>query len=112
MAPIVRGVDGSCREPGEEESGLPLAIAEDLEYEAVTVSIAPGETVVLYTDGVNEAMNAAGDLFSIERVRELACEGGTPKEVSDRIIAALKEFTGVKAQDDDICVVVIGRDPL
>jgi phosphoserine phosphatase RsbU/P len=110
MAPIVRGIDGTTREPGEEESGLPMAIAEGLEYEAVTVKIEPGEIVVLYTDGVNEAMDGDGELFSIDRVRQLVAQGGSPEIVTERIITTLKEFTGMKPQDDDICVVAIGRD--
>ncbi len=111
MAPIVRTPEGKIREPGEEESGLPMAISEGMDYQAVTTEIAPGEVAVLFTDGVNEAMDAAGNQYGIDRIRKLVAQGGTGEEVGKRIIADLKQFTGPKPQDDDICVVVISRSP-
>ncbi len=59
MAPVVRsGCDGSISEPGEEESGLPIAIDDGMDYEAVEFTMNSGDLAVLYTDGINEAMNA------------------------------------------------------
>ncbi len=109
MAPIVRCVDGKTREPGEEESGLPMAISEGMDYVSVTTEIKPGEIVVMYTDGLNEAMNAAGELFSIERVRTSVSKGKSVTEVAAQLTTDLKSFLGTKPQDDDICIVVFGR---
>ena len=45
---------------------MPIGVMEDYPYEVVRRTIAPGETVVIFTDGVDEAMNPAGDLYSKE----------------------------------------------
>jgi serine phosphatase RsbU (regulator of sigma subunit) len=109
MAPIIRGLDGKVREPGEEESGLPLAVMEGSEYTCVTVPFGPGEVAVMYTDGVNESMNAEGELFGIERIREIVARTPRPEDVAPTLYRALLQFVGTKPQDDDICIVVVAR---
>ena len=109
MPPIIRRSDGSIEEPGMSESGMPIAIMENLDYEAVRIEIAEGEVAVMYTDGVNEAMGPTGDQFGMPRVRELVAEGGTAEEVSDRVVAAVRKHFGGVPPDDDICLVVIER---
>jgi serine phosphatase RsbU (regulator of sigma subunit) len=109
MPPIIRRLDGQIDEPGIEESGLPVAISEGLDYEAVRFELHPGELLAMYTDGVNEAMSPAGTLFGTERVRQLVAEGGTAQQVSERVIRAVQAHFGTGAAEDDICMVVIER---
>jgi serine phosphatase RsbU (regulator of sigma subunit) len=110
MAPIVRkGSDGSISEPGEEESGLPIAIDDGMEYESVEFTMDAGDLAVLYTDGINEAMNAKDEEFGMERVRQLTAEGGDAEAVNDRIVKAVLEHVGDTAPFDDMCLVVIER---
>ena len=61
--PLIRRRDGRLEEFGRSASGLPLAIMPDYRYEMAETTLEPGETVILYTDGVTDAMNAAGDRF-------------------------------------------------
>ena len=61
--PLIRRRDGRLEEFGRSVSGLPLAIMPDYRYEMAETTLEPGETVILYTDGVTDAMNAAGDRF-------------------------------------------------
>jgi sigma-B regulation protein RsbU (phosphoserine phosphatase) len=115
MAPVVWTASSKeISEPGEEESGLPIAIDSGMSYEAVEVPMMFGDVAVLYTDGINEAMNSDDELFSIERVRELVSMGGGAKAITDRLVKAVREFVGDGVQEDDMCIVVIERtkDPL
>ena len=110
MAPLVRlGTDGSIYEPGEEESGLPIAIDTGMEYEQVDFSFAIGDVAVLYTDGINEAMDIQDEEFGIEDLRRLTAQGGTADEIKDRIVQDVLKFVGDRPPFDDMCMVVIER---
>ncbi len=58
-------------QPGEAESGVPLGIIDDYEYELSTITLGPSERLVLYTDGINEAPDAAGQLFGIPTLEKM-----------------------------------------
>src|SRR5262249_10491161 len=64
MAVMIRKLNGDIEEIGEEKAGLPLNVAPDpdYEYQTVTYPLEPGTTALVYTDGVSEAMNPAGEL--------------------------------------------------
>lgn len=109
MAPVVRTKDGTITEPGENESGLPIAIDEGMDYEAVEFSMKAGDFAVLYTDGINEAMDANDQEFGMEGVRQLTAEGGDAEAVCDRIVKAVLEHVGDAPPFDDMCLVVIER---
>ncbi|KAA1257898.1 Phosphoserine phosphatase RsbU [Rubripirellula obstinata] len=110
MAPLVRKAsDGSLVEPGEEESGLPIAIDDGMVYETVEFEMAKGDLAVLYTDGINEAMNSKDEEFGIEALRKLTLESGDADEVKDRIVKAVLEHVGDSPPFDDMCMVIIER---
>lgn len=110
MPPVVRkGSDGSISEPGEEESGLPIAIDDGMDYEAVEFDMAAGDVAVLYTDGINEAMDEADEEFGMENVRKLTAEGGDADAINDRIVKAVLQHVGDAPPFDDMCLVVIER---
>jgi len=52
-----------------EANGMPLGLFPVVEYERVEVTLAPGDLVLLYTDGITEAANPAGDEFGLERLQ-------------------------------------------
>ncbi len=115
MAPIVRREsDGSISEPGEEESGLPIAIDTGMDYEAVEFNVKRGDLAVMYTDGINEAMDANDEEFGIENLRALTAQGGDAEAVQRRIVDAVLTHVGAAPPFDDMCVVVIERtdDPI
>jgi len=110
MAPVVwTAKTKAISEPGEEESGLPIAIDDGMSYESVGFVMQAGDVAVMYTDGINESMNAKDDLFSIERVRELVAQGGGARAITDRIVHAVKDHISDNVQDDDMCIVVLER---
>ncbi|MCP4944306.1 MAG: SpoIIE family protein phosphatase [Rubripirellula sp.] len=110
MAPVIRShEDGGICEPGEEESGLPIAIDSGMDYEAVEHPMHVGDLAVLYTDGIDEAMDADDQLFGIERVRQLTAEGGDAEVVKERIVTEVRKHIGDAPPFDDMCLVVIER---
>ena len=68
--PLIRRRDGRLEEFGKATSGLPLAIMPGYRYETASTVLEPGETVILYTDGVTDAMNAAGTRWGEARFME------------------------------------------
>lgn len=110
MAPLVyHAANGATSEPGEEESGLPIGIDAGMTYDSVTLHMKPGDVAVMYTDGINEAMNAEDELYSIDRIRTCVAKGGGAEAILDRIRTEVHAFIGNSGQDDDMCMVVIER---
>ncbi len=110
MLPIWVHRCGKITEPGEQESGIPLGIMRDYEYESVTFQLQPGERIVLYTDGINEAENPAGQMFGIPRLKEILDSArGTLPELGSHLMRQHSLFCGRAPQNDDICLVLVER---
>ena len=108
MAPIVRRANGSLEEPGEDEGGTPIGIFESEIYQAATFVIAPGDQVVLYTDGLNESKSASDEDFGIHRMRELISgEKQSPEQLGKGLMASIQAYS--HSQDDDRCLVIFER---
>jgi serine phosphatase RsbU (regulator of sigma subunit) len=77
--------------------------------EEATVPIAPGDVFLLYTDGLTEAMNPAGDFFGEERLSALVQSHGTGAfpQLRDQILAAISTFTGPAEQQDDMTMLLL-----
>ncbi len=90
-------------------AGLPLGMDGETEYDEREVVIEAGTSVVFYTDGVVEAMNGVGEIYSFERLFEVLRQHQqmSPKELVHRIIDDVQAFTGSTPQTDDITVVVL-----
>jgi hypothetical protein len=81
---------------------LPLGLLPDAEYETSALNLAVGERLILYTDGVLEARNAAGELFGFARIAEIS------SNTSEQIAKAAQQF----GQDDDITVLTLTLTPV
>src|SRR4051794_28299792 len=57
MAPLVRRVSGQIEEPSEAIAGLPLGVTDALPYDQCEIEVASGDTLTLYTDGLNESID-------------------------------------------------------
>jgi serine phosphatase RsbU (regulator of sigma subunit)/pSer/pThr/pTyr-binding forkhead associated (FHA) protein len=110
MAPILRTKVGAISEPGSAEAGLPLGIMEGLGYVETKVRLAPGDSLTLYTDGLNEAANEAGELYTIKRIHQcVESVSGSPQVLGQSVMDSVSEFVGQAAQGDDMCLVSFGR---
>jgi serine phosphatase RsbU (regulator of sigma subunit) len=110
MAPLWRKGDGTLAEPGGDAAGLPVGIMEGFLYESKTITLGPGELLLMYTDGVNEAMNGTGQQFTIDRMRQHVIGGpGSVRGIGEAIIADVRSFIGSGPQTDDMCLVGFAR---
>ncbi|MCA9138687.1 MAG: SpoIIE family protein phosphatase [Planctomycetales bacterium] len=110
MPPIVRNAQsGEITEPGSEESGLPIAIDSGMDYEAVSARFNAGDVMLMYTDGINEAMDANDNEFGIDAIRKLAAQKSDGRTIKDQIVEAVLEHVGDAPPFDDMCLVVIQR---
>jgi hypothetical protein len=105
--PFLRRADGSITELGT--GALPLGIRIEHELELHEAIIAPGDTLLLYTDGVVETLDAAGESFGFERLREGLAPGGPNQAIHDRVLRELDQFRGDEPVYDDCSLVVINR---
>ena len=111
MATMIRRGRTEVEEIGEAAAGVPLAVDDDFVYEQESTTLHPGDLVVLYTDGINEAMNEAGDQYGIQRLRELvAAASQGPESLGTTVIEDVQRFVGQQPQNDDMCLVCVGRD--
>ena len=83
---------------------------EGMDYEAVTVPLNVGDKVVMYTDGINEAMNNEDEEFGMEGVRQAVKASGSSEEIGQRILKDIEQFAEGAAQFDDMCLVIFGRN--
>lgn len=110
LPPFIRRTGGQVESLGEEEAGIPLGIDADFRYEQVSLQFEKGETMMLFTDGLSEAMNDAGELFGIDRIRKtLAFDAGDPTGLARHLLAQVRAFVGTKSQSDDMCLAACGR---
>lgn len=91
------------------DPGLALAIMPGFDFEEGEITLVPGETLFLYTDGVNEAFNEAGEQFGEPRLEaELAAHAAAPPSViCDAMRASVEEFSTGVEQSDDITTVAV-----
>ena len=91
--------------------GVALALVPDLLYQQDSVTLAPDDTVIFYTDGVTEAINAEGDQFEVARMQEIfaAAPPKDPESVVLDLLDAVNAFAGDMPQFDDItCLALLG----
>jgi sigma-B regulation protein RsbU (phosphoserine phosphatase) len=106
--PILRS-----REGVEEiiANGVVLGRFRDVRYEEVTLPFAPGDTLVLYTDGVTETMNRDAAMWGDQRLlAAIAAHGGSAGTLATTIISDVAGWRGVTgAPDDDVTLIVVRR---
>jgi sigma-B regulation protein RsbU (phosphoserine phosphatase) len=101
-----------------EPTGTALGIYEDRTLAQEVVQLAPGDVLVLYTDGVTEARKGPGMLFGDERLLQAVrtdlvsreAQGLRAQDVVDTIMAEIRQFVGGAPQSDDIALVVLVQE--
>jgi sigma-B regulation protein RsbU (phosphoserine phosphatase) len=105
--PFLRRADGAITELGT--GALPIGIRMELDLELHDAIIAPGDSLLLYTDGVVETLDAGGDSFGFERLQKELVPGGSSAVIHDRVLRELDRFRGDEPVYDDCSLVVINR---
>lgn len=110
MSPLIRRGSGEVIEFDGSTVGVPLGVVEGFTYQAVERKLDPQDTIVIYTDGVSEAMNHASDLYTIERLQTFVQHHGErPSELGPMIREDVKQHAAGRPQNDDITLMVFGR---
>jgi serine phosphatase RsbU (regulator of sigma subunit) len=93
----------------EKLGGLALGVDPSYVYQSTTIQLNPGDTLFLYTDGVNEARNGAGTLFKMVGIEEaLAADNLTSCElVCEAVVKSLGQFVQGASQSDDITMLAV-----
>lgn len=105
--PIVLPAKG---EPVYEPSGgMPLGVFEDAKFGQRQLELKVGETLLVYTDGVTEAMNPQRELFGEERLKEAVREQSrlSPESLTQRVVAEVARFANGAEPSDDITLLAI-----
>lgn len=89
--------------------GLPLGLFEGMPYEQAEIDFGPGDALLIYSDGISEAMDSYQQEYGEERLDELwrACGAGVPADSVARIMEDVIAFRGTAAQSDDMTTVVV-----
>jgi serine phosphatase RsbU (regulator of sigma subunit) len=92
-----------------EDGGPVVGLLEFAPYSEGTVKLGTGDIIVMFSDGVSEALNAAGEEFGDNRLEEVtaAVKDSSSSEIVERIVSAVRLFTKGAPQSDDITVMVI-----
>ncbi len=93
------------------EGGVVLSILEEFPYAEASVPFRPGDLLVIYSDGITEAVNPAQELFGEARLAAVLEEHrhASAQELIDRIIGAVRAYAGPASQADDMTLVVVKR---
>ena len=107
IAPLIR------RRTGQIEwldiCGLPLGMVDDLTYSEQAYQLYPGDAILLTTDGVVEAMNAAGEIFGLEQLSDSIAQADcqNAQDLLQVILSRMNAFTGGAETHDDVTMVVV-----
>ena len=93
------------------EGGVALGVVEEFDFKEGAVTLGPGDTMVIVSDGITESMNSSQDLYGEERLRPLLFKlrGCNADALIERIIGDVRSFVGGAPQWDDMTIVVVRR---
>jgi len=108
MPPLLVG-SGAPREV--ERGGPALGLIGSAEYQEQVTELGAEEAFVIYSDGISEAMNRAGDFFGDDRLRATLSDvrGLTAEQIGRRVLASVAAFVGDAPPHDDVSLVVVRR---
>jgi sigma-B regulation protein RsbU (phosphoserine phosphatase) len=91
------------------KGGLPVGLFELAQYDEETIPLHSGDLLVLFSDGVSEALSAAGEEFGEDRIVDclLAHRAEEPPRILDALLAGVKQFTAGAVQSDDVTALVV-----
>jgi serine phosphatase RsbU (regulator of sigma subunit) len=110
LPPLLRSGRGPVGPIGQKSSGMPLGISATHSYQELVVPLDVNDTVLLYTDGVTEAMNPEHEIYGRDRLTEALTKGPLAvAELVPYIYDDVERFYQSRAQRDDVCIVAFRR---
>ena len=112
MSPIIRRASGEVEQFDEDLVGPPIGVVDGYPFESETKSLEPGDLIVLFTDGVDEAMNYQDELYGGDRLLEFVKNGpAKADELGKALLADVRKHANGRPQNDDITIMTFGRNP-
>jgi len=107
--PLIGHLDGKVEQL--ESGGFPLGILPMADFEVGQTKLEPGESLVIYSDGVSEANNLNEDEFGMERLIQVVSQNlkSSAAGMRDKVESALSTFTQTAPPNDDITLVIVKR---
>ena len=108
MPPVVVRAGALDRLP---PGSMALGIMADATFTEQRVELSEGDALIVFSDGVSEAMNSSGDFFGDERIGAViqGAVGEPAAEIGDRLLQALQAFVGDAPSHDDVSLMVLRR---
>lgn len=106
---LFRKVEGSCQVLRLEVGGIVIGLLEQFPFQQAALTLEPGDVLVLYTDGVSEAMDLENEEWGETRMIEAiqCCSELDAAEMIERVMAAAATFTAGARQHDDMTLVIL-----
>ncbi len=110
MNPLLRRTCGTLEELTASSLGLPLGVTATRGYEAEQIELQPGEMLTLFTDGLTDTCNPAGEMFAMAAIREhFARPFSSAVHAGNSMISAMQHFAAGRPQTDDVCLICVAR---
>jgi serine phosphatase RsbU (regulator of sigma subunit) len=95
------------------EGSTALGIMEDLTYQEKTARLAAGDLILAFSDGVTEAVDPTGRMFSDQQLHDVVARrsGQAPQQLVNRVVESVKTFAAEAPQEDDITVLAVQFQP-
>jgi serine phosphatase RsbU (regulator of sigma subunit)/pSer/pThr/pTyr-binding forkhead associated (FHA) protein len=94
---------------GQSQSAMPLGVVSDARYEIVRFTLAPGESLVLVTDGIQDALDPQLRYFGTDRLRETLRGGLSAEEQKATILQRLAQWRQTEPWRDDVTLICLRR---
>ena len=94
---------------GHEPPGAVLGLLGQTTYQTTEKQLSSGDTILLYTDGLREATNAAGEEFGLDRLIDAVRQrlNSSPEDLLKELISEATRFSAATSFEDDICLVTV-----
>ncbi len=109
LPPILRKPDGVAEMIGTESGGIPIGITKDTAYQGFEGEFNAGDSLVFYTDGVNEAMSPDGHLFGMDRLCSVISSATSDAAIGETLLEDVRRFSRGRPQSDDVTILTITR---
>jgi sigma-B regulation protein RsbU (phosphoserine phosphatase) len=111
VCPLLISKDNmSCEPLGESnQTGPALGFFHDPEFPAVEKQLSTGDILLGFTDGVYEVMNENGEIYGLERMRQLIARNARliPRDLIQKVVRETEEWRGSRKRPDDVCMVAV-----
>lgn len=112
MPPVIRRADEGDVHTLDKVSGLPLGVLPDPEYSSESFDLKPGDSMMLYTDGLVEAMSPTKQMYGMERLEEILKTGASDANaILERAVQDCQVHVADAPQFDDTTIVTLGLNP-